>query len=70
MKDLVSEAIRAYQKVCKNGTPILFPNGEYHPLLYCAPSESSTVIGRKYVYLYNGNGMVARYVIKTQQIIV
>lgn len=70
MKDLYLEAVRAYVKACKNGTPFLFPNGEYHPLLYCAPSEASSVIGRKYVYLYNEKGLLARYVIRAKKIIV
>lgn len=70
MRDLFSEAVRAYAKACKNGTPILFPNGKYHSLAYSMPSETRSEIGRKYVYLNNCNGTLARYVIKTKQNIV
>lgn len=64
------EAVKAYAKACKNGTPFLFPNGECHNLHYCEPSESLSKIGRKYVYLNNCNGLLARYVIRTKQIII
>ena len=70
MRDLFIEAVRAYAKACKNGTPILFPDGEYRSLTYCEPSEASTEIVRKYVYLRNSNGLLAKYNIKTRRIIV
>ena len=50
------EAVRAYACACKNGTPILCQNGEYHSLIYCEPSESLSEVRRKYVYLNNCNG--------------
>ena len=70
MRDLFIEAVRAYAKACKYGTPILFHDGEYRSLTYCEPSETTTEIGRKYVYLRNCNGLLAKYNIKTRQIIV
>ena len=70
MTNLISEAIRAYQRVCQNGTPILFPDGEYHCLSYYEPSEAMTEIWRKYVRLYNTNGLLAKYHIKARRIIV
>ena len=70
MRDLFIEAIRAYAKACKNGTPILFSDGEYRSLTYCEPSETTTEIGRKYVYLRNCNGLLAKYDIKKRRIII
>lgn len=70
MKDLFMEAVRAYARVCKNGTPIMCPNGEYRSLSYCEPSESLSEVGRKYVYLYNCNGRLVRYNIKKKEIII
>lgn len=56
MANLFMEAVRAYARACKNGTPILCPNGEYCTLSYYEPSELRSVIGRKYVYLNNITG--------------
>lgn len=70
MANLFMEAVRAYARVCKNGTPFLCSNGEYHNLSYCEPSESLSEIGRKYVYLNNSNGTLVRYNIKSKQIVV
>lgn len=64
-------AIEAFYNVCKNGTPVYDKNGRlYSGLLYQQPSRSSCIIGRKYVYLRNCNGEIARYVIKTGEIII
>lgn len=70
MANLFMEAVRAYARVCKNGTPILFPDGEFRNLSYCEPSESLSEIGRKYVYLNNSNGTLVKYNIKNKQIVV
>lgn len=59
MEDSIFEtAVKAYGHYCKN-------NG----IIYDQPSESMSTIGRKYVYLENSHGTLARYDIKTKRII-
>ena len=64
-------AIDAYYNVCKYGTPVHDKDGHmYSGLMYQQPSVSNCTIGRKYVYLRNCNGDIARYVIETGEIII
>lgn len=64
-------AIQAYKEVCDNHATVYNRKGNaIQPLVYQAPSYSSSIIGRKYVYLYNCNGELARYNIKTGEITV
>lgn len=64
-------AIEAYYNVCKKGTPVYDKDGRmYSGLIYQQPAVSSCTVGRKYVYLRNCNGEIARYVIKTGEIII
>ena len=65
---LFEKACKAYARVCKNGTPLVVDGGISHPLAYCVPSEVCSEIGRKYVYLRNCNGDLAKYEIKTGKI--
>ena len=68
---LLDLAIKAWNNVCKKCIPVYDKEGrEYTGLLYQQPSRSSCIIGRKYVYLRNCNGEIARYVIKTGEIII
>lgn len=69
MNKIYFEAVAAYERVCKNGTPVLCNDGEYHMLAYRQPSQTDSVVGRKYVHLNNCNGFIAKYVIKTGRII-
>ena len=72
MNDLLIDlAIHAYYKMCKIGTPFYGKDGRmYSGLIYQQPARSSCKVGRKYVYLRNCNGELARYVIKTGVIII
>lgn len=74
MKEIKSTydlAIDAWYNVCKKSTPVYDKDGQmYSGLCYQQPARSSCKIGRKYVYLRNCNGELARYVIKTGEIIV
>ena len=70
-ENVLDLAIGAWYKVCKKGTPVYDKDGRmYSGLLYQQPSRSSSKVGRKYVYLRNCNGELARYVIKTGEIII
>ena len=70
-QDTVLLAIQAYKEVCDNHATVYNRKGNaIQPLVYQAPSYSSSIIGRKYVYLYNCNGELARYNIKTGEITV
>ena len=70
-KDTVLLAIQAYKEVCDNHATVYNRKGKaIQPLVYQAPSYSSSIIGRKYVYLCNCNGELARYNIKTGEITV
>ena len=70
-KTKLDQAIEAWFKVCKNGTPVYDKDGrEYSWLVYQQPARSSCTVGRKYVYLRNCNGELARYNIKTGEITV
>ena len=71
MTNIFEEAFNAYKMVCDNGTPVTDNKGNvYNMLSFQYPSESLSVVGRKYVYLRNCNGAIARYVIKTGEIII
>ena len=68
---LLNQAFNAYYNVCKNCTPVMDKDGrKYYGLIYQQPAVSSCTIGRKYVYLRNCNGELARYVIRTGEIII
>ena len=70
-KDIIIEAMQAYKKVCDEHITVYNRQGTAFPLLsYQAPSYSSSEVGRKYVYLRNCNGDIARYNIKTGEITV
>ena len=70
-KDFLLMAIQAYKKVCDKHVTVYDRKGNAIPLLlYQDPSYSSSIIGRKYVYLRNCNGEIARYNIKTGEITV
>ena len=70
-KELFLLAIQAYKRVCDKCTTVYDRKGNaYSLLVYQAPSYSSSIIGRKYVYLRNCNGEIARYNIKTGEITV
>ena len=71
MKNTILLAIQAYKKVCeKHITVYDRKDNAYSLLVYQAPSFSSSIIGRKYVYLRDCNGDIARYNIKTGEITV
>ena len=70
-ENVLDLAIGAWYKVCKKGTPVYNKDGnKYSVLVYQQPKMSSCTIGRKYVYLRNCNGELARYNIKTGNITV
>ena len=67
----LDKALEAWFKECKNGTPMYDKDGNmYSCLVYQQPARSSCTVGRKYVYLRNCNGELARYNIKTGEITV
>lgn len=69
--DLIKLADNAYKRVCDKHITVYNRKGDAFSLLhYCYPSYSSSIVGRKYVYLRNCNGNLARYNIKTGEIIV
>ena len=62
-------ALDAWFEVCRRGIPVLDLKGNvYSMLVYQRPSISDSTIGRKYVYLRNCNGLIARYNIKSGEI--
>lgn len=68
---LLQQAIEAYYEVCRYGMPVKDSKGNvYSMLAYQQPSRTASVIGRKYVYLRNCNGDIARFNIKTGDITV
>lgn len=59
MKDpIFEEAVKAYNRFCKE-------NG----FVYDQPSEVMSTVRRKYVYLENGSGTLAKYDIKSKLIV-
>lgn len=72
MKDyLIAKAIESYKKVCDEHTTVYNRKGTEIPfLLYQAPSWYLSEAKRKYVYLRNCNGDIARYNLKTGEITV
>lgn len=68
-KDLYLEAVKAFARHCKNGTPVLFSDGEYRILSYFEPSEGCSNVGRKFVHLRNHYGLYAKYDIKHKKMI-
>ena len=70
-KDIIIEAMKAYEKVCNQHITVYNRQGTAFPFLsYQAPSWYASEVGRKYVYLRNCNGDIARYNIKTGEITV
>lgn len=68
---LFSQALEAYKYVCDNHITVYDRKGNEYPMLaYCVPSYRLSKVGRKYVYLRNCNGDIARYTIKTGDITV
>lgn len=57
--ELEEKAIKAWYNYCKR-------NG----VIYQQPSRGSVVVGRKYVYLSNINGDLAKYDFKRRRIVV
>lgn len=63
--------MQAYKKACDERITVYDRKGNAYPYLcYQVPSYNSSEIGRKYVYLRNCNGEIARYNIKTGEITV
>lgn len=60
-EELIEKAYDAYFKEAKKTAPGMGT--------IIQPCRRDTVVGRKYVYLYNINGLLAKYVIKTGEII-
>ena len=68
-QDLVLKAMEAYKKVCDEHITVYNRQGTAFPsIIYQAPSWYASEVGRKYVYLRNCNGDIARYNIKTKTI--
>ena len=68
-EELFDQALEAYKKVCdKHITVYNRQRTAFHLLCYQAPSWYASEVGRKYVYLRNCNGDIARYNIKTKTI--
>lgn len=59
MDTLFDDAVEAYRKYCKKNL-----------LIYSQPSDILSEIRSQYVYLANINGRLARYEIKTGEILV
>ena len=71
MNDIIIEAMQAYKKVCDEHITVYNRQGTAFPFLsYQVPSWYASEVGRKYVYLRNCNGDIARYNIKTGEITV
>ena len=63
--------MQAYKKACDEHITVYERKGNAYPFLsYQVPSYNSSEIGRKYVYLRNCSGEIARYNIKTGEITV
>lgn len=70
-EDNILKAMIAYKKVCDEHITVYNRKGTEFPLLlYQAPSWYLSEAKRKYVYLRNCNGEIARYKIKTGEITV
>ena len=69
--DMIIRAMEAYKRVCEEHTTVYNRKGTEIPfLLYQEPSWYLSEVKRKYVYLRNCNGEIARYNIKTGEITV
>jgi len=69
--DILLKAMKAYYRVCTKHITVYDSKGNAYPILsWIAPSWSGSEVGRKYVYLRNCNGLIARYNIKTGEITV
>ena len=67
--ELLLKAMRAYKRVCDKHITVYDRKGNAYPFpFYVAPSWYSCEVGRKYVYLRNCNGLIARYDIKKREI--
>ena len=61
MEKILEKAFAAYKRECKR---VAFRYGIDVNISMQIPSESESSIGRKYVYLRNCNGLIAKYNIK------
>lgn len=55
---IFEDAVKAYAKFC-----------EEQGYIFSQPHEAYSVVGRKYVYLENSNGKLAKYEMATKRII-
>lgn len=71
MNVLFEEALDALIKFHKKNPSVFDDFGKYvGERIWVNPSQMDSVIGRKYVYLNNINGPIAKYNIKTGEIII
>ena len=71
MKELYLEAVKALECYHKNHPSVFDEFGRYQgERIWVQPSEFESEIGRKYVYLRNINGLLAKYDIKKRRIII
>lgn len=71
MNVFYEEALDALIKFHKENPSVFDDFGKYvGERIWVQPSQMDSVIGRKYVYLNNINGPIAKYSIKTGEIII
>lgn len=69
MQLIYLKAVKALQHYHKTHPSTFDSMGVYQgERIWVEPSQSDTVIGRKYVYLNNANGHLAKYNIKSGKI--
>lgn len=69
-KNNYDEALEALILYFKEN-PSVIDNNVYHgERIWVQPSEALSTIGRKYVYLNNCNGLIAKYNMQTGEIII
>lgn len=70
-KNLFFEAVEALADFAKRNPSVYDEFGRYQgERLWVQPSECDSVIGRRFVYLNNINGQIAKYDIKKGEIII
>ncbi len=71
MNNHFKEAVNALLQFHKDNPSVYDEFGRYQgERLWVQPSECDSVIGRKFVYLNNINGQIAKYDIKKGEIII
>lgn len=71
MQNNYDEALEALILYFKENPSVIDNNGVYHgERIWVQPSEALSTIGRKYVYLNNCNGLIAKYNMQTGEIII